>query len=185
MADLTVPLDELVSPGDPGHATMHATERDYINDLAAALVDRPTTAALTTALGAAPTLDDLTTGTYLGAVGTGRFYLLVAPFNLRVASASIIGATAVTSSTTVYYTIALRRVRGGTATSFANKTTNAADGAGGQAIAVHQPWTFDNVAFSGTVSQLAQGDAVALEVVATGAVPTLAGVSATIRYVPL
>lgn len=185
MADLTVPLDEEIVAGDTGHAGLHADANAYINALIQEVDDRPTGAEVTTMLGQAPTLDDLASGVYLGDIATNRYYLMVAPFALRVAAVSLICGTAVASSTTVYWTIALRRIRGGTATSFASKTTNAADGAGGQAIAANAEWNFDNIAFSGTVSQLAKGDAVAIELVATGAAPTLARTNVTLRYVPL
>ena len=185
MADLTPPLDETIVPGDTGHAALHSEERVWLNELATRMGDRHTKAEVATLLGFAPTLDDLATGTYLGDIVQNRYYLFVAPFACRIASANLICGTAVASSTTVYWTAALRRVRGGTATSFATRTTNAADGAGGGAIAANTEWNWNNVTWSGTVSQLAAGDAVAVELVGTGSPATLTRANVTLRYVPL
>jgi hypothetical protein len=144
--------------------------------------------AVDTALTTAPSIDELFTSTALGDVGTNWYQIFIAPFPLRVAQVSFMTQVTVPDSATNNYVFSLRRMRAGTGTSFASKTTNSADGAGGQGISAYTDWNFDNIAFNGTVAQLAKGDALLLAVAVNAGTPTpavLTRSTVTARYVPL
>lgn len=135
-----------------------------------------------------PSLDDLFASTYLGDMTSGSWYVFVAPFALQIKAAEFMTQSAVVSSSTANYLFELRRVRAGTNTTFAQKTTYSGDGAGGQAIAAQTSWNFDNVSWNATVAQFQKGDGMVFRFVANAGSPTpnpLSRCTVTVRYSPL
>ena len=139
-----------------------------------------------TLLGSTATIDELMVSTYLGDITANWYQLFIAPFPCRVASVSLMTQVAVASSATNYFTIGLRRART-TTVEFAKKTTNAADGAGGQAITAYTDWNFDNITFLNNWQTFAKGDGLLLTAAITGTISpaSLTRSTVTVRYVPL
>lgn len=132
-----------------------------------------------------PTVEELLTSTYLGdvpAAGTAVRYLLGAPIAARILSLDLVAPVDVAQSGTDYWTVQLKRNRGGVTSTIATKTTKPTTG---EAISDGQAWSFGSEAWDAAARELAIGDGLYLVLTPTGSPAPLTGLAATLRYLPL
>lgn len=131
-----------------------------------------------------PTIEELLAGGFIvnpTASATISYTVLHAHFALTVVSFSLVNQDAnMAASDTDYWTINLRKISAGSATTIASKTTKAT---GGQAVTLAVPWTFDAVVFSNNT--FAKDDVLNIEFVKTGAATNWTRCSWSARYQPV
>lgn len=115
---------------------------------------------------------------------SANFSTFIAPFPLRILSVDLMfDRWALAANNTNYATIILRRVRAGSFTNIATKTTQAT---GGEAIAMRTAWGYAGATWDTAARDFQAGDAVNFAFSFTGTgVKAVLPMSATVRYMPL
>lgn len=129
--------------------------------------------------GAAALTEELVAGAFYSVTVAGSYSLpvFVAPFACTITAASVaVWQIGFALSETDYWTVTLRRFRGGSSVNIASKATS------GEAITQRADWNFDAVAFSNNT--LLKGDCVDFAFVPTGSPASFDRPFCQIRYEP-